>query len=249
MGILDEAIREHLELKRRHGAGDSELKQLEDEAFGPPGRPGDEEAPPDPFAEAPTEFVAAPEAAPEVPAEAAGEPPAMEDEVVPEPSGPSTEEREVISDQPTEMYDVEAQIAAEENGPSDEQLVEEEIAEPRLAPADPLAGLDDVEAEPAEEVVDEEEDDFWDEQRLSDELSQALEAPVEETEEGVEFEEEEEEEEEVEAGEEPEEEPEGGHHDRGDEDILEDTPDFLEDSEDDQLWFEQKPPKDFDFDD
>ena len=34
MGILDEAIREHLELKRQHGAGDSELKQLEDEAFG-----------------------------------------------------------------------------------------------------------------------------------------------------------------------------------------------------------------------
>ena len=34
------------------------------------------------------------------------------------------------------------------------------------------------------------------------------------------------------------------------EDLLEDTPDFLEDApEDDQLWFEQKPPKDFDFDD
>ena len=33
------------------------------------------------------------------------------------------------------------------------------------------------------------------------------------------------------------------------EDVLEETPDFLEDSEDDQLWFEQKPPKDFDFDD
>ena len=32
--------------------------------------------------------------------------------------------------------------------------------------------------------------------------------------------------------------------------MLEDTPDFLEDApEDDDLWFEQKPPKDFDFDD
>ena len=31
---------------------------------------------------------------------------------------------------------------------------------------------------------------------------------------------------------------------------LEETPDFLEEApEDDQLWFEQKPPKDFDFDD
>ena len=35
-----------------------------------------------------------------------------------------------------------------------------------------------------------------------------------------------------------------------DEDVLEETPDFLEETpEDDQLWFEQKPPKDFDFDD
>ena len=32
--------------------------------------------------------------------------------------------------------------------------------------------------------------------------------------------------------------------------MLEDTPEFLEESpEDDDLWFEQRPPKDFDFDD
>src|SRR3954467_3899976 len=61
MSILDDAIREHLELKRAHGADDAELKKLEDEAFGPPSRPEE----PDPFAEAPTEFMAteAPEAA------------------------------------------------------------------------------------------------------------------------------------------------------------------------------------------
>jgi len=36
----------------------------------------------------------------------------------------------------------------------------------------------------------------------------------------------------------------------GDEDVLEETPDFLQDTpEHDRLWFEQKPPKDFDFDD
>ncbi|MBN8866052.1 MAG: hypothetical protein J0H98_00720 [Solirubrobacterales bacterium] len=39
MGILDEAIREHLELKRQHGADESELKGLEDEAFGQADRP------------------------------------------------------------------------------------------------------------------------------------------------------------------------------------------------------------------
>src|SRR3954453_5169399 len=61
MGILDEAIREHLELKRQHGAADTELAQLEDEAFGEPARPGDEEGgaigAPDEFGEAPTEFM------------------------------------------------------------------------------------------------------------------------------------------------------------------------------------------------
>jgi hypothetical protein len=56
MSILDDAIREHLELKRAHGADDQELKKLEDEAFGPPQRPDEV----DPFAEAPTEFLAQP---------------------------------------------------------------------------------------------------------------------------------------------------------------------------------------------
>jgi hypothetical protein len=33
------------------------------------------------------------------------------------------------------------------------------------------------------------------------------------------------------------------------EDVLEETPDFLQDTPDhDRLWFEQKPPRDFDFD-
>ena len=39
MSILDDAIREHLELKRAHGADEAEVKKLEDEAFGPPQRP------------------------------------------------------------------------------------------------------------------------------------------------------------------------------------------------------------------
>ena len=39
MGILDEAIREHLELKRQHGADENELQGLESEAFGPADRP------------------------------------------------------------------------------------------------------------------------------------------------------------------------------------------------------------------
>ena len=69
MSILDDAIREHLELKRAHGADDAEVKKLEDEAFGPPQRPDEI----DPFAEAPTEFLIAP-------AETAAEAPEIGDE-------------------------------------------------------------------------------------------------------------------------------------------------------------------------
>jgi hypothetical protein len=300
MGILDEAIREHLELKRRHGAGDSELKQLEDEAFGQAERPGSEDAVPDPLAEAPTEFMAAPEPAeepsarreppsiadlqeppppPEEPAPvdeapAEEEQPAMEHEIVadaPEPAeaapepeaevepvGPSTEERHAIAEQPTELHDMVEELG-EAPSPTDEDLVEEKIAEPRLAPADPLAGLEeDEEAEvsvtgPApddDDEYDDEDDAFWNEQRLSDELDQALEAPRDpepELADGVELDDEVE----VEPGEssEPAHDPEAVAP-RNDEDVLEETPDFLEEApEDDQLWFEQKPPKDFDFDD
>jgi hypothetical protein len=343
MSILDDAIREHLELKRAHGADDSELKKLEDEAFGPPARPDEH----DPFAEAPTEFLVSPEVgageqddegpmaprspniadlqeSPLPPPEApAAEQPAMEHETIPVPhpedepapqaeieGGHSTEERHAIAEQPTEMFDVEGQFedaAAESDAPSDDELVDAEMAEPRLAPVDPLAGIEagipgepEVTASPA--LADDEEpadefDEFFSEQRLSDELNQALEAPlpdepgapvteeataifdVEVAEPAVEAEveelaEEEEdfeeisEEQEIPATEEhelaaPESEeqelppfaaaepetpapPPAGSH----EDVLEDTPEFLEDApEDDELWFEQKPPKDFDFDD
>lgn len=316
MSILDDAIREHLELKRAHGADEAELKKLEDEAFGPPQRPDEFDA----SAEAPTEFLTAPsevveEAAAEIEAEgrrapnitdlqeappappeaerneeppaaeAPAEPsvedhpagehqilPAAEDQQpvaeepegvaeedeepaaeVPQPDGVhTTEEREAIADQPTEMFDVQAEIDAGA------------ASEPEIPAA----------AAPADE--DEDDDDFFSEQRLSDELNQALEAPVEETEEhtlpplpetpsedpiaetptapvteegtaiydvegegGADYEEEDSDEQSVY-------EPETGSHD----DVLEDTPEFLEDApEADDAWFEQRPPKDFDFDD
>src|SRR4051794_18431005 len=54
MGMLDDAIREHLELKKRSGASDEEVRRLESEVFGPvrrdqpagdtsPGPDGDED--------------------------------------------------------------------------------------------------------------------------------------------------------------------------------------------------------------
>jgi hypothetical protein len=51
------------------------------------------------------------------------------------------------------------------------------------------------------------------------------------------------------AQEEPYEEPEASAEGEEDEDVLEETPEFLQDApEHDRLWFEQKPPRDFDFD-
>ena len=317
MSILDDAIREHLELKRAHGADDAELKKLEDEAFGPPQRPDEL----DPFAEAPTEFLVAPEVgageqadepgerrapniadlqeapdlrqAPPEPAPKADEQaepadgpaeeehPAMEHEAIADP-GHSTEERHAISEQPTELFDVEGQFedaATESDAPSDEDLVDAELAEPRLAPVDPLEGIEaslggepEAPAEPAPAEEDEpadEFDEFFSEQRLSDELNQALEAPLPNepgappTEEApaifIDADEGEGGYEDEPAPEQPAEEDREDEHDEppapparssSHEDVLEDTPDFLEDApEDDHLWFEQKPPKDFDFDD
>jgi len=260
MGILDEAIREHLELKRQHGAGDSELKQLEDEAFGQAERPGDEAAA-DPLAEAPTEFMAQPDAPEEAPArrepsiadlQEPPPPPAEEPEA--EPASHSTEERQAIAEQPTELFEVDEGLAESPN-PTDEELVEEEVAEPRLSSADPLAELEeDEEAEVAiqgpapddDEDLEDEDDAFWNEQRLSDELDQALEGPAEPKPDLAGDDPEPEDDEEAESDE-----PSVADAPRErDEDVLEETPDFLEETpEDDELWFEQKPPKDFDFDD
>jgi hypothetical protein len=318
MSILDDAIREHLELKRAHGADEAELKKLEDEAFGPPERPDQI----DPFAEAPTEFMGVPDAPegeeaggrrapnitdlqeapespkadapveaevpetqaePEAPAEeqqpaselAIPEPAAEDSESEPEPSH-NTQERHAIVDQPTELFDVESVMESESEAPthapspSDEDLVDEEMSSPRLTPVDPPAGIEATAAgaEAAEEPLledEEDEEDFFSEQRLSDELNQALEAPITEehpVEEAAapatdpELAEEEdvadEEEQQEPAPPSPEPAAEHEHHEQpaDHEDVLEDTPDFLEDApEDDNLWFEQRPPKDFDFDD
>ena len=306
MGILDEAIREHLELKRQHGADDSELKQLEDDAFGPPQRPGTAQADADPLAEAATEFMVQPALGPdadaeratkldheaeqspprrepladvqepperveenddeqvqESPLEAESDAPAEEEQpaaehqtVVPPPASHSTEERHVIADlQPTELFDVEQDFASSEApGPTDEELVAEEIVEPRLGPA----SCSPPRARKRTRTR-------WRRTSLTssvslEELDQALEAPYEPASEEVESPPSEEYESEeiprVVAGEDDEEDPESEEIERppaarsGKEDVLEETPDFLEEApEDDELWFEQKPPKDFDFDD
>ena len=222
MGIFDEAIREHLELKRQHGAADTELQQLEDEAFGPPARPGET-------------AVVEPEAADEAPTTlqpAEGEAPGEEP---PEPEPPA-EPAEPLPE-PAETSSVRAET--EEHPPPEGAVEPEPVPEPEPMPeADATSVVDqptelyEVEGgEAAESGTEAVEDEFFSEQSLSDELDQALDAPEEEP-----------------AAEEPL--PEDGEEGEEGEDVLEETPEFLQDSpEHDRLWFEQRPPKDFDFDD
>ena len=185
MGILDDAIREHLELKRRHGAAEEELRQQEVEALGIPSDPDSEGAhePVDgnggqALAEEPLE-AEAPEAAVEPELDQAPEPePAEAIEPEPEPIEPEPEPEPVAFEVPE----------------PDAAFPEDEEA-PAPSGDTPARGFE------AEEEQEEHE---------------------EHPEEG-------------EAGVEP--------------DVLEDTPDFLQETpEHDRLWFEQKPPRDFDFD-
>jgi hypothetical protein len=268
MGILDEAIREHLALKRREGLSDDELRRLEDEAFGPPARPGEPDFPDqeadEPAAEehetlaesqggraleetsgqptlegadaGPVDVGDDTGAAAEAEAEAVEEPEGFPDDLA---AGPPTEEAEaeIAPDEPERVHGDELDIEELELE-LDEEVAEGGEPEPGVPPepeaAPPPASveaLETVEHPIGEELEEVESDEF------------AFDA--EELEEG------ELEEGEFEEGEPDEQEPageEGGERTVEGEDVLEETPDFLRDApEDDELWFEQREPKDFDF--
>ena len=189
MGLLDDAIKEHLELKRRHGADPGEVARLEHEALGPARR--------DPAPAAVEEPVAA-EPAPvddddlfvddvgehdEVIAEERLEAPIHHIEPEPEHEPVAHEGAAPAPEPPIEVEQPTRQFSLEE--------VEAATAGPE-APAEPAPPAE-AEAPPAEDVVpaDDEPDS---------------------------------------------------------EDVLEETPEFLQETpEHDRLWFEQKPPRDFDF--
>jgi hypothetical protein len=270
MGILDEAIRDHLELKRRGGAQETDLQRLEDEAFGPPSRPGDAAAAVAAPAEAPEtlkrepsppgggeEAPAAPETAPEsretAPAEEAGEEPAAqqiggafhdfaaeEGLVTPgaeapaapaEPEAPEPEEparEEPTGEEPAPEGAPPAQEASlDDTQPHDMQAEMGEVEPPAPGEASaPPSGDLEIGDEDLELRLDDD-----DEPRPSGDLRVVEEEDEEVVVEDVEVEEVAE-----------------GGDEEGD-DVLEETPDFLRETpEHDRLWFEQKPPKDFDFD-
>jgi hypothetical protein len=239
MGVLDDAIREHLELKRKHGAPEEELRRQEEEALGPVRR---EVAPPDevegdgePAAEA-TEPPAEPVAEPGEPAEPVAEPvePAPVDAETsllaePEPE-PFAEEEAAAVPQAAELAEPEpfpedeaaaVPQAAELAEPEPEPFPEEEAAAvPQAAgPVEPLP--DPEESEDDEEAVF----DPPDEGALGGDPRTV--PTVDEDGDGADSE----------------------HESDSAGNVLEDTPDFLEETpEHDRLWFEQKPPRDFDFD-
>ena len=155
MGLLDDAIREHLDLKRRRGADPTEIERAEREALGPVRR------------------------GPEVGGDDA---PAASTAVEPEVAAPTA---------PAEQWE-----------PFDEDV---EPLPPEPEP-EPEPGFPPPAADPQEPPAPQHLDQETEEYEL-----------------------------------EPEEE-------EGD-DVLESTPEFLQDAPDhDRLWFEQRPPRDFDFD-
>ena len=174
MGILDDAIREHLELKRKHGVSEDELERQEEEALGPARR----------------------EAAQQ---HEDGEPEASEDAAfeADEHAPPAADEETVLFD----MEHGEREPTSVEPPPVEPPPLEDELPED-----DADYELEEDEGPGEDEELGEDEDEL-----LSPEEESAAEA--------------------------------------GDQDVLEDTPDFLQETpEHDRLWFEQKPPRDFDFD-
>ena len=162
MGLLDDAIREHLELKRRHGADPQEVARQEDEALGPIGghepHPEDEheheDGPPE-VSDDQLELVDEPPAPYEPPAE----PEHHEEPEFLRPADDLAEAPAFDVQQPTVEFSVEDEHAAEE-APAREE--EEERDEPPAEDAEPA---DELEETPEFLQETPEHDRLWFEQK------------------------------------------------------------------------------------
>jgi hypothetical protein len=259
MGLLDEAIREHLDLKRRRGADPSEVDRLEREALGPVRRAPhdapealvDEEGPVAGGYPAEEEVPYGLDEVPDwggAPAEPAAFDRGTEPPVDTSPAGqwdeaePATEiapppETEYEPDAPERTYDPPRhhEIAEEWEAHERQGLAAEaegfEPDEPAPSPPAPIPASAEPSPPPAagdppgpvfggehQRPVAPGEYDLEQETMEHDVEAEELDHP---------------------AHPEP----------RAGEDVLEETPDFLQDTPDhDRLWFEQRPPRDFDFD-
>jgi hypothetical protein len=215
MGVLDDAIREHLDLKRRHGAEEDELRRQEEEALGPARREV-----------APADSEDGDQAAAEVEAEQPELSEAIPDEAV---------RSDLHEEEDVELHVHDAEPEAFEEGAPAEAVA----AEPAAPPVAAEAAHDEVEGDdtalgdtPPRGFAPVEEEHLTDEESLEDEEPFEDETPRDEDE--------------LE-DDEPVDDDDGDPDE--DADLLEDTPDFLQETpEHDRLWFEQKPPRDFDLD-
>jgi hypothetical protein len=236
MGVLEDAIREHLELKRAHGASDEELEREETEALGSARRqePADE-------ADAPVDEEALPEDEPFAEEAPSAEAPPAED---PLPYDDEALHAEDAAPEAPLDFGEPPELGADEGFASGE-LPEEDLSAGRGSFVDDELEGDDLAPEPA--VPPDFATEFEDPPEAEPPLAEP--PPPESHHEAIAFDEDE-------PGVAPpmpepaQPEPAGTEGPEGEaEDVLEDTPDFLQDTPDhDRLWFEQKPPRDFDFD-
>jgi hypothetical protein len=218
MGILDDAIREHLELKRSHGAPEEELRRQEVEALG---IAHDEAIREDEDVDA---------------ARAAGgeQDPALEDVPAPEQAQAAPLEFDpdaVAAEEPEfePVFEPEAEVEPLEVAPGPAEPEIEELPEPDEPPLPADLPPAAFEPEPREEAEPPP-------RRHSDTPTQGFDALAEDDDDPF-------------ADEPSAAPPEDTGAAPDDADLLEDTPDFLEETpEHDRLWFEQRPPRDFDFD-
>lgn len=257
MGVLDDAIRQHLELKRKHGASDEELTRKEAEALGPARR---EVAPP---AERGVESTQAdPDATALRPQPAE---PVEETHVEPPPADPEDDERLADDEVPaTELLQDDLQPAGALNGHSEGGVAAEPEGEAPHAYDDELAAEEELVADggvmaetapPAGVLASEPEDEPALEEDAEDDLLHEEEPPHTSGFAADDLSEQETLEHDLPDDDTPApaqslpEIDDDALIDVEDEDFLEDTPEFLQETpEHDRLWFEQKPPRNFDFD-
>jgi hypothetical protein len=206
MGLLDDAIREHLDLKRRRGADPSEVARLEQEALGPVRRERPAAEPADEHHD---------ESRAQEPA--AAEPPHAERPHLASEGLPPDDATRVLA--PEDRHEP----------PHGDPLFEQPAHEPELGGAAATSPAPAAEPAPAEEPEPASQTST-DDPRHSDIVDQPT----------TEYRVEDHHDDEHEAS---------AAHGGPEEDVLEETPDFLQETpEHDRLWFEQRPPRDFDFD-
>jgi hypothetical protein len=215
MGVLDDAIREHLDLKRRRGADPTEVERAEREALGPvrrgPAEASEEDLAPLGAVDHEHDYAASEPA--DLDADAAGEPD-RHDPFASEPKAAAPVDDPFLDEPaPVQEHLVPEALAPEPQDPG--PATAEAPLAPPPAPAEPIAPVraPDEDA-PVPSVSRESLSEGGSDETVEYDVEGALEAEPAES-----------------------------------DDVLEETPEFLQETPDhDRLWFEQKPPRDFDFD-